>query len=317
MKLVAAIPMYNEEIHIDMQMKNLFEADCFDQIFILDDGSTDGTWDLLNEYKKKNNNIHLIKNEINSISGHTENRWKTLLDVVVKSDPTWIQIRAADVIYSQQFGINIRSRLEDLIKDDCYFVRTPYLDLWRSNTWYRVDTIYGKVSKTHLYTTMFRYDKHNYSWSEKHCKTGWHQGYVFPTSMLGLKSCKINISERKNFEIVALHYGFSSHEKIVNRFRKHLKIADAASEINRSFRMPNSSNLPPVSSWMSEDLCGYKGFCEFNLKLNKVDKKWFKDDYIDEPQPVIESLYGVIKEYSLERAEEYKILYKKTFNKGT
>ena len=312
MRLVVAIPMYNEEEHIDLQMSNLFEADCFDDIFILDDGSTDGTWDLLNQYKTRYKNIHLIRNDINSIKAHGENRWKTLLDFTVSFNPDWVQIRAADVIYSPQFGQLIRDRLLEINQQGGHFVRTPYLDLWRSNTWYRTDRVYGRASGSHLYVVMFKYNSNNYRWAPEHCKTGWHQGYVFPSSMDGLKSCDMNPPEWNGFKIVALHYGFSTHEKIVNRFKKHLKIADDASKIGRSFRMPGSAQIPPVCEWGSEHLCGYLGFYEFDLKLKQIHPDW-SNDYIEEPRPVPKSLYNTILEYDSVRAAEYKALYNKIY----
>ena len=103
MRLILAVSMYNEVEygpHVRVQLDDALEMNCYDQIVVLDDGSTDGTWDVLQEYRRKHNNIHIFRNEKNSILNHGENKFKTLYDKVETFGPDWIQVRAADVIFS-------------------------------------------------------------------------------------------------------------------------------------------------------------------------------------------------------------------------
>jgi len=58
MKVVLGVGMYNEidyGPHVWLQMEDALAMD-YDDIVILDDGSTDGTWDVLEEYSRKYNN---------------------------------------------------------------------------------------------------------------------------------------------------------------------------------------------------------------------------------------------------------------------
>jgi glycosyltransferase involved in cell wall biosynthesis len=100
MNIVLNITAYNEEPMMAKQLDNALELKCHDHIVVLDDGSTDGTWDILQQYVRKHNNIHVFRNEKNSILFGGENRWKTVLRHAEQFEPTWINNRATDILFS-------------------------------------------------------------------------------------------------------------------------------------------------------------------------------------------------------------------------
>ena len=320
MRVVLAVAMYNEieyGPHVELQLDNALKLKCFDDIVVLDDGSTDGTWDILQMYARKNNNIHVFRNEKNSILYYKTNRHKILYEHVEKFNPTWIQLRAADVIFSDSAKDVYRSQLEVLDDAGVKLISFPYVHLWRSKYWWRTDNVWGQHANSHTQDTLWKYSK-NYSWLNKHTKASFHQG-TFRPSYLGFERpiliAGINSNLKKPWPITLMHLGHSTHEKKEMKFRHTMEKAIAAQKIGLAVGVPPPLDMPPVEGWLNYN--GYAGFHEFTLHLEKVPQLWY-DEKIEECDPPIpKSFYSVIKEYNIKRAEEYKILYENIFvNKG-
>lgn len=88
MRIVLGMACYNEMLHIERKLERVLNMDYNDEIVILDDGSTDGTWAVINDYASKFKNIHAYRNSANSILSHGQNRWKTLYDLIIPLGPT-------------------------------------------------------------------------------------------------------------------------------------------------------------------------------------------------------------------------------------
>lgn len=316
MRIVLAIAMYNEieyGPHVKIQLDNALKMDCFDEIVILDDGSTDGTWDVLQMYARKNNNIHVFRNERNSILYHEVNRHKILYEHVEKFDPTWIQLRAADVIFPDSANNIYRQQLEILNDEGVQLVPFPYVHLWRSKYWWRSDNIWGAQASSHTQPTLWKYNK-NYSWLEKHKKAGFHQG-TFRPSNLGFGNSAviagINSNLKKPWPIVLLHLGHLTHEKKEMKFVHTMEKAVAAHKDGLANGIPPAFIMPPVKDWLHYN--GYAGFHEFTLQLERVPQLWYNEKIVKDDSPIPKSFYSLIKKYHVERAEEYKSFYKNTF----
>ena len=290
--------------------------DLYSDIVVLDDGSDDGTWEALNEYSDKYKNIHVFKNDKNSVKEYSENRWKTLNRIAAEYDPTWIHLRAADMLYSHPAKKLIRKQLERFLKGGILVASIPIAHLWRSEYWYRADNFWGQSIREHITRTFYRFNP-NATWRAARNKAGMHQGAAVPDN-LGFdgpkRSAYINdgIPRKEGvWQIVGLHLGHTTHEKKVRKFNWSMESASAAAKNGLSVSMPPPERMPKPENWLRFN--GYKGFVEWNMNLQKAPQFWFDHKIGHEPKPVPKSLYETIKKWNPDRAEEYKILFERCY----
>lgn len=314
------MPMYNELVkgNLHETMNNALAVG-FDDIVILDDGSTDGSWIILKQYEAIYPNVRVFRNNNNSVLKAGHNRWKFIVDKMAEKKPDWIVVRAADQIYSHRAtiagGDHFRARLTKMYHQGVEAVRIPLAHLWRSRTWYRADNVWGRDISNHSKMPVWRFDP-SYSYSGREL-TGVHLGWHHP-SYFGygkgrkLKVANLNSGGLENFDLVILHLGHTTHSKKVLKFKWSMAAAEANKDNGKSILMPAPENMPIVRKWLHFN--GYKGFFEFNMKLCKAPSIWYAADDIEESKPIPESMYYTILEYNKVRAEEYKVLYDKFYN---
>lgn len=317
------IPMYNElkKGHLVKTIENAL-AIGVDDIVILDDGSDDGSWDVLSEYASKYDHIRIYRNEQNSVLCEGNNRWKFIVDRIAEKRPDWVVIRAADQIYSYvatvEGGDQFRKRLTKFYHDGVEMVQIPLAHMWRSNTWYRADHVWGRDIRTHSKRPIWRFSpKYNYKGREK---TGTHRGWHHPNYFgfkAPLKKRDINTCKMSEWDLVVIHLGHDTHKSKALKFEWSMEAARANAKNGRSSTMPPPEKMPPVKQWINDRSGkndGYKGFYEFNMEFSQAPEAWFPPgtDFSEEP-PIPESLYETIKKYNVRRAEEYKMLYDKCY----
>jgi hypothetical protein len=319
--IALGVPVFNEEIHIDMQIKNALKMDV-DNIIFLDDGSTDNTLSMLKEYSDKYSNIHVVSDDKNSVLSAGKNRWKKLHFLCTEFNPDWIILRACDQIYSSPCFKNgkypIKSTFEEFDRRGVTMGCLPEIHLWRSEWWYRVDDIWGGSSSSGVINHCW---KNNGEWDyrDRYDLAIPHQGGHIPNYYGGKpwinkhrgvpKIAGVNVLAKNNkippFPVVILHYGCSSHEKIVSKFDwqvKQLKFA-------KGLTMPK--NIPHPAKWCNVN--GFRSAHEFGIKLKKVEDMWFEEDTPDVERPIIYSLAKDVEKYDGKRAREYSSLFKSTF----
>ena len=125
MKLTVIIPVFNEKATIEQIIKKVKKVPVEKEIIVVDDGSTDGTAEILKEISEKDKNIKIILKEKNEGKGSAIREGLKYVngDVVVIQDadleyePTdWIEMlkfmeeKKADVVYgSRVLGKNKKS----------------------------------------------------------------------------------------------------------------------------------------------------------------------------------------------------------------
>jgi len=312
-KIILALTVRNEMEygeHLIMQLNDVLKLD-YDDIVVLDDGSTDGTWDILKQYSNKDNRLHIFRNEQNSILTHGRNRWITLIEKCALYNPTWIHFRACDQLHSKDFNNNLRDIVEFFHVRGARLVKFPLAHLWRSTSWIRYDDVWQKDVENHSRFQLWRFYK-DYSYKPHRQRALLHLGGHLPNTWSPYKESvpyNVNLYYRNKkiggfWRIVALHYGHTTHEKKEQKFRLTMEAAKNGFSIG----CPGPEEMPSPSDWIYYN--GYKGFYEFNLNLKKVPSFWF-ENYVEEGVPEIKSFFNVIKEYNFTRAYEYQILYQK------
>jgi len=310
MSILLAVTTHNEELHIGFQLDNALSMGCYDNIVILDDGSTDNTWNIISNYATNFKNIHIFRNDKNSVLSNGENRWVTISNIIRDSgfNPTWVNNRAADIVYPIKSGKILVEQIEYLTAKGAQTISISFVNLWRSDSYYRVDGWWNEGIIDERMKVLWKYDN-NFVWSDYDLKAGMHQGASIPSIH---RKLNMGISSGKSaFGLVpGLHYGMSSHAKMVSRFCWSMEKAIASSKINRSFDMPPPDRMPQVMYWGKFN--GYKVFYEFNMRFEKLRNDWLlgNETFV---KPKVESLYDTIKKYNSIRAEEYLELFRRHY----
>lgn len=310
MRIVLAVTMHNEidyGPHVWIQMDHALEMD-YDDIVVLDDCSTDGTYDVLKEYESKYKNIHVFRNNENSILNKGEKRWKTLTDHCAKFKPDWINYRAADQIYCPALKNNFRKVMEWFHNKRCDIINIPLIHLWRCETWYRIDRVWGNDFRNHTKFQLWRFNpKYKYNVTTAKLHQGGHLPHVrkrrdvcLPINLYnGIKSPHLK-EDDPPWPFVIFHLGHTTHEKKETKFRWTVQAS-----IN-SVGMP--SKIPSPENWLKFN--GYKGFYEFDIDLKPVEEVWYDGNPPKiEQKPEVKPFTKVISEFDNKIAKKYEKLY--------
>lgn len=303
MKIAVGIPVYNEEMFVKQSVQNCIDVG-YDYVVYLDDGSTDHSYELLLEATKPYAHMKVLHRDENTVYTATGNRWQICAEECRKYNPDWIMSRATDECLPFNCFKDgrdlLRKKLQLLGGLGYNYIDFDYVDLWRSKLWYRVDGFWGTRHAVSCW-------KNKVGWSFNAPYGKIHVGGHRPTKLdVPIKECNINLHSPEK-EIVVLHYGMSSKELLERKLRYQLDTVKriGANAINVPLK------VPPIKDWPHCN--GYKIGYEFLIEFKKVEQRWFKDEIIDEPLPLITSFEDLLKEYDSSLAEEYDSLVKRIF----
>jgi glycosyltransferase involved in cell wall biosynthesis len=117
--LGVVIPVYNEERTVDAILDKVLAQDCVSEIVVVDDGSTDGTWGILQRRAKSNGPIKIVRHSQNMGKGAAIRSALPLIDSPVliiqdadlEYDPheyermlSFFRNGDADVVYGSRFS---------------------------------------------------------------------------------------------------------------------------------------------------------------------------------------------------------------------
>ena len=106
--VTAIVPVYNEEKFLEKSVQKLLKINKIDEIFIIDDSSTDSSPEILNNLKKNNKKITLFKTSKNSGKGFAI----TSVKESIRTD--YVVIHDADLEYNPE---DIELMLESIDQD--------------------------------------------------------------------------------------------------------------------------------------------------------------------------------------------------------
>jgi len=194
-KIVCICQIYNELEKDNLERFFKYIKLVVDEIVIYDDCSTDGSF----EYAK-NNTEYVIRGIKNDFADEINHR-QQMIDIALKLNPDFILWLDADEVLTS----NAKEKLQEI----CAFCEENNVDgidfhelnLWRSSTWRRIDSLYDDGWFTRLWKV-----KPGIGFSD--IKKGLHQSLVPPN---------IEII-RKNMDIGVLHYGFGSKKNLAYKY---------------------------------------------------------------------------------------------------
>jgi hypothetical protein len=218
-------------------------------------------------------------------------------------NPTWINNRAVDILFSYSAKDQFRRQLERALEKNLIGLVFPTKNLWRSDSWIRVDGYW----KTLPHLTIFRFNK-NYTWTPQASAALLHLGAPTPSDLgFGFYNQSHINFDLPTETLVGLHQCFVSHELIERKFEQQMIFARSG----RARGVPSPETMPPVAQWPRFN--GYKAFVEWAIELTPTRKEWHREDFKHSAKPKLKSLYSVIKKYNVERAEEYQKLFENHF----
>lgn len=91
-KVSIIMPLYNKEIYVRNAIESVLCQTFSDfELIVVDDGSTDNSFNIVQDYTKKDNRIVLIKKENGGVSearnvglSHAKGEWIQFLDEMIK-----------------------------------------------------------------------------------------------------------------------------------------------------------------------------------------------------------------------------------------
>lgn len=210
MKVVAVLQLWNE-----LERGNLIRCldnakQWSDEIVIYDDASTDGSQDIYPDYTSKDLIILSDKNEFNMEQHHK----KILLEKALTLDPDWLGWTDGDAIFDKEATEDIQTvleRLESQGADGAYFHN---VNLWKSESWYRVDNAWDGLDHVCLWKNNGKlyYEPGNRL----------HQNQ-YPKGMDNI----IHSGNR------LIHYGFATRERIIEKYLRYKSYGQRGWELDR------------------------------------------------------------------------------------
>lgn len=253
MRIVAFIQMYNEVTRGNLErcLKNCKQW--ADDIVIYDDASTDDSVVVAKKYTK-----YIIQGVVNNLCKELAHK-QQLLEYALTLNPDWIMWVDCDEILDRAgTSSGLRKLAEDNLSTDVDAFSFHQTNLWRSQTYYRVDTLFDKGWFVRLWRV-----KEGISFFVEH---GLHR-MLYPKT--------INKILRSDIRII--HYGFSDYKKTLD----HIGAVPKYGWTKETF-----ARLAPTNWILNETKC----------KCHLVPKEWFPVENIptgvwEEPKPrSIESL---------------------------
>jgi glycosyltransferase involved in cell wall biosynthesis len=181
-----------------------------DYIFIYDDCSKDGSQDVYKEYVDPS---HIILGTEPSF--HREMFIKQqLFELAIKTNADWLGWVDGDAILDRQFTLNLKAILEQKSKEGIETIQTHYTNLWRSDSFCRMDNLFND-----LY--IYPFWKNN---GRLHYKP--YDGLHQPQYPLGTGKATV-IPYR------FIHYGFSTEYQIVRKYLMYKGLGQAGYYLDR------------------------------------------------------------------------------------
>lgn len=194
-KIICIAQEYNELEKGNLKRFLKFVLPLVDDLIIFDDGSTDKSYEYL-----KRIGIHLIHYKENDFINEINHK-RLLLEKAKKLGANFVLWLDIDEILTNITKKDLYNLCLDMIEHDIDGLSMHEINIWRSGTWQRMDSLYNIGWFVRLWKiteqTVFPIDK-----------KGLHQ-QQYPSSLKNVV---------KTFQVSVLHYGFSSEKNLAYKY---------------------------------------------------------------------------------------------------
>lgn len=211
-RVVAFLQLYNESSngHLERCLTNC--SDWADEIFIYDDGSTDGSHEVYWDYTDRRNVILGERNDFNGEIAHKAE----LLKLALSSEPDWIGWIDGDDTLDRYLTENLQDMIEECERMECDGMEIRNLNLWKHPAYARMDSMFNDCLKVNFWKNTGYLHYANQS-------PGLHR-HQHPDGIT-------NIAEVHNRHL--LHYGFSDREWIIQKYLTYKSLGQSGWPLNR------------------------------------------------------------------------------------
>lgn len=194
-KIVAICQVYNEleKGNLERFIDHLLPL--VDSLVVYDDGSTDGSYEYLME-----RSIQVIRGNRNDFANEMYHK-QQLLTAALDQQPDFILWLDADEVLSAGAKEKLQELCRQCIESNKDGVSLKEINLWRSATWKRVDSLFDEGWFTRLWRVQ---EKLSYG----QIKTGLH-GTIVPPSVKDIL---------QSDALAVIHYGFSSEKHLAYKY---------------------------------------------------------------------------------------------------
>ncbi len=262
--IVCICQIYNEIEKGNLERFYKYIKPLVDEIVIYDDGSTDGSY----EYSL-GQTPHVIRGGKNDFKNEISHR-QLMLEKALKLSPDFILWLDADEVLSGQSNENLQEVCNECIKNEFDGVSIKELNIWRSCTWRRLDSLYDIGWFTRLWKVVP-------DLAFEDTKEGLHQDLFPPTIKKVMKTDKTSV----------LHYGFSDETNLSYKYLTYRSHGQSGYEmLDRLIseekieleRVPK--NLFPDGLWVEKEKEPEKlTFSESLSYVDKLSDKVFRPKY--------------------------------------
>jgi len=152
-RLVALLQARNEQRFLPGWLENV--APAIDGIIALDDGSEDGTAELLSAHPKT---LELIRNPAGQAWNERANQM-ALIKAGRRHGADWLLCIDADERLEQRFAADVPNLLDEAERKGIEAYALRYRELWNDRHHYRQDGIWGRKIRHHLFRNDVRHTK--------------------------------------------------------------------------------------------------------------------------------------------------------------
>jgi len=194
-KIICICQVYNELEKGNLKRFFEYAKPIVDSIIIYDDASTDGSYEYALQHTKYV--IRGLQNDFQDEGNHK----KIMLEKAIKMKADFILWLDADEILTSNAKTQLQKICQQCVKEDIDGISFHEINLWRSKTWHRVDSLYNEGWFVRLWrvTPNLHFKK---------IESGLHK-IPYPQSIEKIK---------KNCELKVIHYGFASKKALAYKY---------------------------------------------------------------------------------------------------